>query len=238
VTTLGLSIPLLDEQDGCAREARALAEALDTARIPHHIVLVNNGSSDGTPDIIEELARELPGVSAHHLEVNAGYGGGILAGLTQLDTDWQGWHWGDGQIRPAIVVAACRRMAQGDVDLVKARRVQRDDGWQRWAISTGYNRVACPALGVHVPDVNGCPKIFTRQALAKLAPRSSDWLLDLEVMLGAQRAGLAIAQIEATMHVRVGGASKVKLATVAEFLKSMALARIGRAPWERDRQEG
>ncbi len=232
--TLGLSIPLLDEQDGCAREARALVAALDAASIPHHIVLVNNGSTDATPQIIEDLARELPGVQALHLAQNAGYGGGILAGLAALDTDWQGWHWGDGQIRPAIVVAACQRMARGDLDLVKARRVQRDDGWQRWVVSTGYNRVACPTLGVQLPDVNGCPKIFTRQALARLAPRSRDWLLDLEVVLGAQRAGMAVDDVQAIMHARQGGASKVRLATVAEFVRAMALVRAGRAPWERN----
>ncbi len=232
--TLGLSIPLYDEQEGCARETRALVEALDAASIPHQLVLVNNGSRDATPDIIEDLARELPSVRAVHLVQNGGYGGGILMGLAALDTDWQGWHWGDGQIRPTIVVAACQRMARGDLDLVKVRRVQRDDGWQRWMISTGYNRVACPALGVHLPDVNGCPKIFTKEALAQLRPRSRDWLLDLEVVIAAQRAGMAIDSIEATMHARQGGASKVRLATVAEFLKAMALARLGRAPWERD----
>ena len=230
---LGLSIPLYDEQEGCEREVRALVAALVEADIPHTLALVNNGSRDRTPSIIETLAADLPSVITVHLESNAGYGGGILAGLDALDTDWLGWHWGDGQIRPAKVVEAYRRMAVGDLDLVKIRRVQRDDGWQRWLISSAYNRVACPALGVHVPDVNGCPKIFTRQALDRLAPRSRDWLLDLEVIQGAQRAGMAIDWIEATMHARDGGASKVKADTVAQFLRSMALARVGRAPWER-----
>jgi len=234
VKTLGLSIPLYDEQDGCAREVDALVEALDAADIPHELVLVNNGSTDATPGIIDELARRHPGVRTVHLPQNAGYGGGILMGLAALDTPWQGWHWGDGQIRPAKVVAACQRMARGDLDLVKVRRVQRDDGWQRLLISTAYNRVACPALGVGIPDVNGCPKIFTHEALAQLRPRSRDWLLDLEVIQGAQRAGMRIDWIEATMHARQGGASKVKADTVAQFLKSMALARLGLAPWERD----
>jgi glycosyltransferase involved in cell wall biosynthesis len=230
--TLGLSIPLYDEEAGCAREVHALVEALDAASIPHQLALVNNGSRDATPEIIEQLAGQLPSVRTVHLPNNAGYGGGILMGLAALDTDWQGWHWGDGQIRPAKVVAACERMARGDLDLVKVRRVQRDDGWQRLFVSTAYNRVACPALGVGIPDVNGCPKIFTREALARLRPRSRNWLLDLEVIQGAQRAGMRIDWIEATMHPRKSGASKVKLDTVAEFLRAMAMARLGRAPWE------
>lgn len=229
--TLGLSIPLLDEEQGVARETRALVQALDSASIPHHVVLVNNGSSDGTADIIEQLARDHAGVHTLHLEHNAGYGGGILAGVASLDTPWRGWHWGDGQVRPHVVVAACERLARGDVQLVKARRIQRDDGWQRWMITTAYNQVACPALGVRVPDVNGCPKIFTREALEALAPRSKDWLLDLEVVQGAQRAGMNIANIDATMHVRRGGASKVRLSTVTEFLRAMAWTRVGRPPW-------
>jgi glycosyltransferase involved in cell wall biosynthesis len=231
--SLGLSIPLYDEEDGCEREVRALVEALDEAGIPHRLVLVDNGSRDATPQIVDRLAAELPSVRVVHLPHNAGYGGGILMGLAALDTDWQGWHWGDGQIRPAKVVAAYRRMAQGDLDFVKIRRVQRDDGWQRRVISAAYNRVACPALGVRIPDVNGCPKIFTREALERLRPRSRDWLLDLEVVQRALDEGMRIDWIEATMHPRRGGASKVKLDTVTQFLSSMAQARLGRAPWER-----
>lgn len=232
--TLGLAIPLLDEAEGCARETEALVAALDAANIPFRLVLVDNGSRDGTAEIVDRLAQGLPGVSALHLAENAGYGGGILAGLAALDTPWRGWHWGDGQVRPAVVVAACQRLARGDVALVKARRVQRDDGWQRQLISAGYNKLACPALGIPLPDVNGCPKIFTAEALARLAPRSRDWLLDLEVIHGVIKTGLPWADIPAAMHRRQGGASKVRLATVAEFLRGMALARLGRPPWGGD----
>jgi glycosyltransferase involved in cell wall biosynthesis len=233
VKSLGLSIPLYDEEEGCEREVRALVEALEAAGIPHQLVLVDNGSRDATPSIVDRLAEELPSVSVVHLPNNAGYGGGILMGLAALDTDWQGWHWGDGQIRPAKVIEAYRRMARGDLDLVKIRRVRRDDGWQRRVISAAYNRVACPALGVRIPDVNGCPKIFTRQALEQLRPRSRDWLLDLEVVQNALDDGMRVDWIEATMHPRQGGASKVKLDTVLQFLSSMGRARLGRAPWRR-----
>lgn len=234
MSTLGLAIPLLDEADGCAREAGALAAALDAAGIRFRLMLVDNGSRDGTGEIVDRLARDLPGVRALHLRENAGYGGGILAGLAALDTPWRGWHWGDGQVRPEVVVAACERLARGDVAFVKARRLQREDGWQRRLISAAYNRVACPALGVPVPDVNGCPKIFTAEALARLAPRSRDWLLDLEVVYGAVRANLPWAEVPAVMHRRQGGASKVRLATVTEFMRGMTQARLGRPPWGND----
>ncbi len=228
---LGLSIPLYNEEEGCVREVEALLAALEQAGIPHQLALVDNGSQDATGRLVDQLARRHDGVLAVHLSPNAGYGGGILAGLAALDTPWLGWHWGDGQVRPEIVVAACQRMARGDLQLVKARRMERHDGLQRLFISTAYNRLACPLLGVRTRDVNGCPKIFTRAALEQLAPRSTDWLLDLEVVWGAERAGMAIDQVQAAMHPRQGGVSKVRSDTVVEFLKGMARARLGRPPW-------
>ena len=158
---------------------------------------------------------------AVHLQKNAGYGGGILAGLRALPPDLEvlGWMWGDNQIDPAAVLLPLYRACRdGDAALAKARRVTRQDGWQRRAVTTVYAATMRWGVGVRTPDVNGCPKLFRREALAALDLRSEDWFLDAEAILKAEARGLRIADHPAVMRPRAAGRSKVRLATVREFV--------------------
>ncbi len=220
---LGLSIPLFNEEALVWAVVGEIRAAL--ASTPHALVLVNNGSTDETGAIVDDLASQ-PGVTALHLTENAGYGGGILAGLAALlalpaPPDVLGWCWGDGQIDPVILPTLLRACRQG-ADLAKAERIERRDGLQRRIISGIYAR-AMAARGVTTPDVNGCPKLLTRQALAALELSSTDWFLDAEAIIKAEAMGLRIASASAVMLPRAGGRSKVNWRTVAEFVSHLLL---------------
>lgn len=230
--TLGLSIPLFDEAAGCEREIRALWHLLRQRNVPFRLVLVDNGSTDGTGDIVDALARRLEGVRALHLATNAGYGGGILAGLEVLDTEVVGWHWGDGQVRPAVVAEAWRLLLDRSLHLVKVHRIRRHDGASRAAVSRLYAAATRWGLGLSEPDVNGCPKLLTRPAFERLALRSRNWLLDLEAVYKAERAGLRMGRIQTPMYRRREGRSKVSPRTALRFAASIAAIRRGHPPWE------
>jgi len=182
---------------------------------------VNNGSRDGTAAILNRLAVAHDAVKAIHLAENAGYGGGILAGLNALDTPVLGWCWGDGQVAPEVVVEAFRLLVEGGHDLVKARRTVREDGAQRLAVTKVYNAVMGLGFGLDTTDVNGCPKLMTRRAFEALQLRSLDWFLDPECLLKANDLSLSFAEVDAVMRPRSGGASKVRGETVSEFLRHL-----------------
>ncbi len=228
--TLGLAVPLYNEEAVCEAVIRALVRALRAAAVPYALALVDNGSGDATPGIVNRLALELPGVRVMHLSQNAGYGGGVLAGVHSLDTPLVGWCWGDGQIAPEVVVACYRRLVAEGLDMVKARRVERRDGRQRAAVSAAYNALMRAAFGAGTRDVNGCPKLLTRSAWDAIGPRSLDWFLDPEVLLRARELGLRIGEVDAVMLPRAGGASKVRGDTAREFLVNLARWRRGWRP--------
>ncbi len=227
---LGLAVPLYQEGALVDRVVDELVAALDATGLRWCLALVDNGSTDDTGARIAARAAAHPGILALHLPANAGYGGGILHGLHALrdrhDPALIGWAWGDGQVDPAVLpalVADCRAGA----DLAKVRRVRREDGRRRRAITAVYQR-ATRALGVATPDVNGCPKVFQAHRLWALAPASRDWFLDPEVVFGLEAQGARIVDRPGTMRPRAAGRSKVNWATVAGF--SLALLR-WRAGW-------
>jgi len=229
---LGLVLPLLDEVEVCEGQTRRLHAALSAVDAPFRLVLVDNGSRDGTDAVVDRLALDLPEVMAVHLPENAGYGGGIRAGIARLDTDLVGWHWGDGQVEPEVVVDAWRRLDEEALDLVSAHRQQREDGWARVLQTRAYHVAARVLLDLGIPDLNGCPKIFTREALVSLDPRSTNWLLDLEVHVKARDRGLRLGRVPAVMRHRIGGASKVRWSTAWEFALAIQAIRRGHPPWE------
>ncbi len=228
--SLGLAIPFFNEEAVCEPVVRALSAALSAARIPHTLALVNNGSTDGTAAILNRLSAELPEVRVMHLEVNAGYGGGILSGMRQLDTPVLAWCWGDGQVAPEIAVACYRKLASEGLDIVKARRIERRDGRQRAVVSRVYNGLMRAGFAAGTDDVNGCPKLLRRAAWEALAPRSRDWFLDPEVLLKARELGLTVGEVDAVMLPRAGGASKVRGDTVVQFVQHLAAWKRGWRP--------
>jgi GT2 family glycosyltransferase len=226
--SLGLVIPLLDEVELVESVVSNIHNTLSSAGIEHTLVLVNNGSTDGTGECIDALAERLP-VMAVHLTKNAGYGGGILAGLGALRPSMPqvvGWCWGDGQVTAQVLEPLYRACQQG-APMAKVVRTARLDGWTREVITTGYAG-AMRAIGCDEPDVNGCPKLFRREALQTLSPASEDWFLDAEVVLRARRLGWQIATQPASMEPRMAGRSKVGAATIAEFVFNLVRWRLGR----------
>lgn len=222
---LTLVIPLLDEEGNIESVADDLLYAFRTADISLTLILVDNGSKDGTRAKVEQLAAKHDSVRGLYLDKNAGYGGGIQAGMAEADTPLLGWMWGDAQIEAGDVVRVYRRLITDKADLSKARRVQRVDGWQRSVVTRVYNLATLWLFHVSSVDTNGCPKIFTRAAWEELAPKSKDWFLDPEVMIGYGRKGMKLAEVDVLAKPRTKGVSKVGTGTVAEFVVNLLRAR-------------
>ena len=215
---LGLVIPLLNEHELVTEVVATIHATLHAAQIEHIIVLVNNGSTDQTGTRIDELAQS-DSVHAIHLRENAGYGGGILAGLAWLERgglpEVVGWCWGDGQVSPHVLpslFSAC----MGGAHIAKVTRKERRDGLNRQVITTAY-AAATRTLGIRTADVNGCPKLMTREAFTTLQPASLDWFLDAELIIGAERRNWSIHSENVTMEARRAGSSKVNWKTIVEF---------------------
>ncbi len=226
---LSLTIPLYDEEGNVRRVVAALLDVFRKAEVPFTLILVDNGSRDGTRAIVKQLERDEPEVRGLYLDKNQGYGGGILAGMETADTPLLGYMWGDGQVGADDVLRVYRRLVADNVDVSKARRVQRMDGWRRTVVTRVYNTAALWLFHVTSTDANGCPKIFTRAAWEQLGPpTSSDWFLDPEIMIGVAEEVMKLAEVDVIARARDFGVSKVGLGTMVEFAFNMLRRRAGK----------
>src|SRR3979411_2947578 len=98
-------MPCYNEREVVGYTIRRLVTAFDDAGYQLEIVAVDNGSSDGTGEIIEALAGNYPGKVVHYrVERNEGYGNGIIAGIPLCTAPWIGMIPADGQVDAEDVV--------------------------------------------------------------------------------------------------------------------------------------
>jgi glycosyltransferase involved in cell wall biosynthesis len=199
------------------------------------IVAVDNGSSDRTGEILRELAAADPAVVYHRVEVNQGYGNGILQGIPIASAPWVGSIPADGQVDAEDVVRLYEAVHLTDAwVLAKVRRRFRMDGFKRKVVSVTYNllfRLFWPSVGSI--DINGSPKLMPRQAMAAMGLKSKDWFLDPEIMIKSQALGMRVIELNVFARMRSAGVSHVKPNTCWEFLRNLLAYRCS-SRWKRE----
>lgn len=186
------------------------------------IVIVNNGSTDATADVISQLEKEYSFIHHYLVPVNQGFGYGVHTGLQQLSGDVVGFMCGDNQFDTRVLVDMIKTfMENPDAQLVKTYRTKRYDGPNRLFISKIFQYIFKVLYGVYTRDINASPKLFRTDFLKKLQPlHSDDWFIDAEVMIKAGRncTPAQIVEIPILFYPRKFGKSNVRLSTCFQFL--------------------
>ncbi len=226
---ISLVMPCYNEEDCLRTTATEVAKAFAARNIPLELILVDNGSSDGTSTIIDELiANGLPVVKVS-VPVNVGYGNGVLEGLKRCTSPLVGYLCADGQVGPEGALIAYELVARSTTPtLVKVRRRFRKDSWRRKLVSIAYNFGMQFIFGwLGSIDLNGNPKVMPRASMLAMHLQSKDWFLDPETMLKARHLGMTVIECDVIGKLRQGGKSNVRLLTCWEFAKNILRYRWG-----------
>lgn len=222
-------MPCYNEQSVIPYTIPQLVTAFQTAGYQLELVACDNGSTDGTGEVIRELIdRGLP-VVHHRVEVNQGYGNGVLETIPVCTAPWIGIIPADGQVDAEDVARLFDAVVHTDGNVIgKVRRRFRMDGPLRKIVSVAYNVfVWClwPRLGSI--DVNGSPKIIHRDVLSRLDLESRQWFLDPELMIKAHYLGVRVLEMNVFARMRGNGLSHVRSSTCWEFFFSLLKFRFG-----------
>lgn len=231
-------MPAYNEEEIVGYTISRLVKAFDNAGYALELVVVDNGSHDHTGAIIQGMAEQIPSVVYHRVQVNQGYGNGVLCGIPRCTAPWIGIIPADGQVDAEDVVRLFEAViATNGKVLGKVRRRFRMDGLRRKVISTAYNlfvRLLWPTLGTL--DVNGSPKILPRNAMLAMHLKSKEWFLDPEIIIKSHYMGIRILEFNVFARIRGSGVSHVHLNTCWEFLRSLLCFRFTSelSEWKRE----
>src|SRR5688500_7120267 len=197
-------MPCYNEEAVIGYTIPRLVKAFENAGYRFELVACDNGSKDRTGEIIKRFIREGLPVIYHRVEVNQGYGFGILDAIQRCSAPYIGIIPADGQVDAEDVVKVFESVSRADRPVIgKARRRFRLDGPDRWVVSVVYNFMMVALWpGIGTLDVNGSPKVFPREVLEELELTSKDWLLDPEIMIKARHLGVPVIEMNTFSRMR------------------------------------
>ena len=226
---LSLIMPCYNEEDVIGYTIPRLVQAFERSEYPLELIACDNGSSDRTGAVIQEFIDQGLPIKLNRIEVNEGYGNGVLQSIPECTGTWIGIIPADGQVDAEDVVRVYESVARSNGRVLgKVFRRFRLDGLWRSFVSTLYNLfmlLLWPQIGS--ADVNGSPKILHRDVIAAMKLESKDWLLDPEIMIKAGDMDIAIIEMNSFARMREHGASHVQVTTIWSFISKLLAFRFG-----------
>ena len=218
-------LPTYNEAENLA----GIAEAILAAVPGSALLVVDDGSPDGTGDMADRMAAENPRVRVKHRPAKAGLGRAYLDGfrtaldggassIVQMDADWS--H--DPNALPSLLAPILADRA----DLVIGSRYTRggkvlDWGLGRRIVSRGGSIFARTVLGLGPHDLTGGFKAWRSSTLAAIpfdGVHAGGYVFQIEMTHRASRAGARVAEVPITFRDRVVGQSKMSRKIIFEAL--------------------
>ena len=190
--------------------ASVVIAALRTARRltpDHEVIVVNDGSADGTAEILEELASIYPQVRIVTHEQNRGYGGALRSGFASATRELIFYTDGDAQYDPSEMEALWRRFDQ-DVDLVNGYKISRSDPLHRVIIGRVYHHLVKTLFRLTVRDVDCDFRMMRRSIFDKVQLEKNSGVICLEMMKKITDGRFRIAEVPVHHYHRAYGKSQ------------------------------
>jgi glycosyltransferase involved in cell wall biosynthesis len=203
---LSVVVPVLDEVESLpAFHAELLATLAALAR-PAEVVYVDDGSTDGSTELLGKLHLEQPDlVRVVVLRRNFGKSGALAAGFDAARGQVYAMLDADGQDVPAELGKLLARIEGDGYDLVGGWRRQRDDRLVKRATSRWYNAATRALTGLELHDFNTGMKML-RAEVARELPLYGEFHRFVPVL--AADLGFKVGEVEVTHRARVAGRSK------------------------------
>ena len=234
---ISLVVPICNEADSLPRLAERLEELRAGARPKYEleIVLVDDGSQDDSRVLAEALFAHIPRVSITAHKGNLGLGAAIRTGWRKATGEIICTLDADCTYNPAEILHLLEAL-EGGADIATGSpyhpqgEVVNAIGW-RLLLSRGASQLYRWVSGEKLYTFTSLMRAYRRPVIEAVKFTESGFVAVAEILLRAIRAGYRVVEVPMTLHTRVSGTSKMKIArTIAAHLGLMARASVWRKP--------
>jgi glycosyltransferase involved in cell wall biosynthesis len=206
----GLSVffPAYNDAGTIASLVISAVKVAATLTDDYEVLVINDGSTDDTARILDELARLYPErVRIIHHQTNRGYGGALRSGFANARKDLVFYTDGDGQYDPSEMAVLWARMTD-DVDWVNGWKISRSDPLHRIVIGRLYHHYVKTLFGLTVRDVDCDFRLMRRRIFEVVTLEKNSGVICLEMMKKFQDAGFRVAEQPVHHYHRAHGQSQ------------------------------
>jgi glycosyltransferase involved in cell wall biosynthesis len=200
-------VPLHDEEETVGELHRRLADALEASGVSYEVVLVDDGSSDATGDLIDDLEREDDHLVVVHLSRNFGHQAAVSAGIDRARGQAVVLMDGDLQDPPEVIAQFIDAWREG-YDVIYGIRRHRKEGLLKRLGYAGFYRILNAISDLHIPLDSGDFCLMDRKVVnaLKALPERRRFVRGLRTYVGFRQSG-----IDYERAAREGGRPKYTL---------------------------
>ena len=173
----------------------------------YEVIVVNDGSTDYTAQVLDELAGRYPELRVIHHEQNRGYGGALRTGFASASKQLIFYTDGDAQYDPRELTRLYKAW-NDQVDLVNGYKISRSDPLHRIIIGRIYHWTVKLAFGLRLRDVDCDFRLMRRSIFHTIHLKSSSGVICVELMKKVQDAGFRIVEVPVHHYHRAYGKSQ------------------------------
>jgi len=207
VYSISVFFPAFNDQESIGPLVKSTLSVLATLTDDYEVLIVNDGSTDATPAVVDELARTLPGIKVIHHAENLGYGAALRSGFANSSKDLIFYTDGDGQYDVRELVALHQLMTDS-IDIVNGYKLKRSDQPSRKVLGAIYNQSARYLFKLPIRDVDCDFRLLRRHAIQHIKLVSSSGVICVELVRKLRAAGCVFAEAPVHHYPRRHGRSQ------------------------------
>lgn len=205
IKSLSVFFPLFNEEGNIETTVKKAVDVLQKLKLEYEIILVNDGSTDGTKVVAEQLSKINSRIRVINHEKNLGYGEALKSGFYNAKYDYIVYTDGDGQFDFSEINKFLDKIE--DYDLLIGYRIKRQDPFFRILFKKGWSFSLWTMFGLTLKDVDCGFKMIKREVLQKIPRLQSQRgaMINAELAIKAGKYGFRVGQIGVNHYPRVSG---------------------------------
>ncbi len=223
--SISFVVPMYNEAANVEKTVQALSRLAKELSDDYEIVLADDASSDGSPDIADRISKSDPHVKSVRLNKNTKFGGALSAGLKNASKEIIVYTDADMPVKEEDVKKGLSLLDRSDV-VTGYSLVLKDVTIKRILMSKVYNFLVQALFSLSIKDINSGFKIYKSKVLKGLDLISKSPFVDVEIFAEAKRKGYKIEQFGLVFDLRTKGASTIsRFSVVARTFRDMLVYR-------------
>jgi glycosyltransferase involved in cell wall biosynthesis len=235
--SLSVFFPAYNDEGSIGSLIQSAAELLPCLAKNFEIVVVNDGSTDGTGRVLNQLAAQYPFLKVINHEANRGYGAALITGFSHCSKDLIFYTDGDGQYNVKELPRLLDAFRDG-VDVVNGYKISRSDPKHRIYIGLIYGRMIRWLFRLKIRDVDCDFRLFRRSCMRQIRLTCDSGIICVEMIRKFQDQQCRIEEVPVHHYHRAYGRSqffslkhlsKTALQLLSAWWKLMALPHLSSA---------
>lgn len=207
IDKLSVFLPVYNEEANLRNVVLATKKVLQNVISDWELIIVDDGSTDGTPALIKELAESDPQIRVVAHKVNEGYGASIASGLYESKYPWITFTDSDGQFDFAEITNFINRQEETNAELVIGFYKKRQVSTFKIITSKLWELTVFVLFGLKVRDIDCGFKLISKKVIDTIPHLESKRgaFISSELLIKAKNRGFKIVEIPVTHYPRLKG---------------------------------